>query len=491
MGTFGIYLLKSAIWLTGFAIVYLAFLRNERYFRLNRIFLFSGIIASITFPFYTWYYTVLIPSEYTSSSPILDLPAHSIAQPSHETHLFWWLYTLGIGLLVVRLIWQTINIIRKLYKAEYEVKGTVKIVRTNDYVASFSFFSYIFVNPSMSDIETNEIVNHESEHIKQKHWFDLLLAEFLCILQWFNPIVWIYAHLIRQNHEYLADERALQYSSNPAHYQAALLNQLIGAPVIRLANSFNYSLDKKRFKMMKKIVHSPFRKLKLLLILPLLALVFYAFAEPNYKAFTTSVILNEEASLENDQIDKNVSYMIEPTVTDTVKHSSINENKKNFRNHTLLEVDTVQSTPERDHKKSYPINITAKDSAILNNAKNLNIKIGYPPSELHLKKTRTSDSLISYAIVNPYPLIPKPLWAKIGQPNNHIVFPNNKQIKFAFRNKDLTLIHDKFGNSVKIGEGKEWVQMNDGVRITTVGMKSNFPGSVQGHYSSDSIVNKP
>ena len=25
-------------------------------------------------------------------------------------------------------------------------------------------------------------------HIRQKHWFDLVLVELLCILQWFNPV---------------------------------------------------------------------------------------------------------------------------------------------------------------------------------------------------------------------------------------------------------------------------------------------------------------
>src|SRR5665647_2936237 len=156
MESLGLYLLKSAVWLTGFTLVFLMVLRNERYFRLNRIYLLSGIVASIV----------------------------------------------------------------------------------------FSFFSFVFVNPSITDIETKEIVNHEREHIQQRHWFDLLLVELLCMLQWFNPFVWIYARLIRQNHEYLADEMALQNSSNPAIYQATLLNQLFDAPVIRLANSFNYSLNK-------------------------------------------------------------------------------------------------------------------------------------------------------------------------------------------------------------------------------------------------------
>jgi TonB family protein len=102
-------------------------------------------------------------------------------------------------------------------------------------------------------------------------------------MQWFNPIVWIYVRFIRQNHEYLADQVALQRTSDPAVYKAALLNQIVGVPVVSLVNSFNYSLNKKRFNMMKNIISSPYRKLKILLILPVFVIILYAFARPDYK----------------------------------------------------------------------------------------------------------------------------------------------------------------------------------------------------------------
>jgi hypothetical protein len=124
---------------------------------------------------------------------------------------------------------------------------------------------------------------HELVHIRQKHWFDLLLVELLCLMQWFNPLVWMYVRFIRQNHEYLADEVALQQTSDPAVYKAVLLNQIIGAPVVGLTNSFNYSPNKKRFNMMKNIITSPYRKMKVLLILPVFAVVLYSFAKPEYK----------------------------------------------------------------------------------------------------------------------------------------------------------------------------------------------------------------
>jgi TonB family protein len=126
-------------------------------------------------------------------------------------------------------------------------------------------------------------MHHELVHVRQKHWFDLLLAELLCMIQWFNPLVWIYIRFIRQNHEYLADEVALQRTSDPAVYKAVLLNQIVGAPVVSLTNSFNYSLNKKRFNMMKNIISSPYRKMKILLILPVFAILLYAFAKPDYR----------------------------------------------------------------------------------------------------------------------------------------------------------------------------------------------------------------
>ena len=323
MESIGLYLLKSAVWLTGFALVFLFVLRNERYFWLNRIYLLSGIVASIVFPLYTWHYTVILPflqDTYITTSGITEV---AMAPPPTEIPFYFWFYVVGIAGLAFRMIWQTGKVVRKLRKVGYVRSGSIKLVRTTEYDASFSFFSYVFVNPSTSDIETKEIVNHEREHIQQRHWFDLLLVELLCMLQWFNPFVWIYARLIRQNHEYLADEMALQHTSNPAIYQATLLNQMFGAPVISLANSFNYSLNKKRFKMMKKKIDSPFRKLKMLLVLPFVAMVFYAFAEPAY-------ITSEPVPLtdKNTTVVEVLNRLTLPMTEPAVKRDTVNQVKK-------------------------------------------------------------------------------------------------------------------------------------------------------------------
>jgi hypothetical protein len=202
--------------------------------------------------------------------------------------LFILLYISGIIFVGFMIIKQSRPVIRSLRKADIIASFPVKLVRSSDYSGSFSFFSFVFVNPSVTDIEMREIMNHELVHVRQKHWIDLVLGGLLCMLQWFNPFVWAYVRFIRQNHEYLADEVALQRTSDPAVYRATLLNQIAGYPVVSLANSFNYSLGKKRFEMMKNIIISPYRKMKVLLILPVFAIVLYAFAKPDYQYVSQS-----------------------------------------------------------------------------------------------------------------------------------------------------------------------------------------------------------
>jgi TonB family protein len=288
MNGFALYLIKSVCWLTGFALVFLIFLRNERFFMLKRIFLITGIMASFFFPLLSFHYHV----EVTVPVPLSLNPAENLVPGSPVIqqqfsgnkidfmNLLLIVYLLGLFVFAASMIHHIILNFKSIYRYNYINENSAKIIRTSEYPSSFSFFNYVFINPSLGEKELREIMNHELVHIKQKHWLDLLLVELLRLLQWANPFIWIYIGLIKQNHEYLADEEALKQSSDPTLYKAALLNHVFRSPVISLTNSFNYYTNKNRFEMMKKIITSPYRKLKVLFIFPVFAILFYAFSEP-------------------------------------------------------------------------------------------------------------------------------------------------------------------------------------------------------------------
>ncbi len=291
MNEFALYLFKSACWLTGFALVYFLFLRNERFFTLKRFYLISGILASFVFPFISFHYnaemqTPVVPTYNPMQDFVPGSPGIQQAVTSDKSEfriIFLIVYLTGLAVILAKNIYHIIQISKAISRHNVSKMDSAVIIRDSEYPSSFSFFKYIFINPSVEESEMKEIINHELVHVKQKHWFDLLLAGLLRMLQWTNPFAWIYTGFIRRNHEYMADEEALERSSNPARYKVALLNQMYRSPVISLINSFNYSINKNRFEMMKKIITSPYRKLKVLFIVPVFAILFYAFAEPEIR----------------------------------------------------------------------------------------------------------------------------------------------------------------------------------------------------------------
>ena len=279
MEAFFDYLLKSSIWITAFAAIYFLFLRNERYFFLNRIFLITGLLAGLFFPFITFTYeveTVPAMGAITIGDLLAEvIPIDVVKSEFSVPFILSILFVAGMVLMFSHLTYQTVKVIRIIRRSEVERLYSAKVIKNDIFLTSFTFFSYVFVNPSVRDAEIKEIIAHEKGHIGQYHWIDIVLCETLRIIQWFNPFVWFYGRFIRQNHEYLADKAALKQTENSSVYKAVLLNQLMGDEVIKLAHLFNYSLNKKRFNMMKNSYIPFINRFKVLMIIPVAGFIFY------------------------------------------------------------------------------------------------------------------------------------------------------------------------------------------------------------------------
>ena len=129
--------------------------------------------------------------------------------------------------------------------------------------------------PACQD-ELKEIIRHEFIHVKQKHTLDIIWGELLCILNWYNPIAWLIRKSIRQNLEFIADNKVLQSGIDKKEYQYLLL-KVIGVSHFSIATQFNFSSLKKRIAMMNKIKSARVHLLKFLFMLPLIAVLLLAF----------------------------------------------------------------------------------------------------------------------------------------------------------------------------------------------------------------------
>src|SRR5690606_26392103 len=98
----------------------------------------------------------------------------------------------------------------------------------------------------------NELFAHELVHVNQKHTLDILFAEFLIMVMWFNPLLYFYKKAIQLNHEFLADEKVIDAYQDVVSYQQMLLSRSSATPVLQLASNLNFGLTKKRLLMMTK-----------------------------------------------------------------------------------------------------------------------------------------------------------------------------------------------------------------------------------------------
>jgi hypothetical protein len=280
-----VYLLKSTLIIAVFYGIYYVFLRNEIFYQFNRLFLLTGLLASIVLPLYNYSYEVIIriAAPAAEVSTVINRPDNTNMLPAW-TYIMISIYILLSCFFIFRHLSGLIHLKKMVLKYGYTWLEGYKVINTPVFKSSFSVFNYIFIDASeyTSVAEKELILAHELAHVKQAHWADLLIAQLCCALQWFNPLIWLYLDAVKQNHEFLADAAVLAQGSSPARYRAALINHSLQTRVFSFASSFATTDKFKRIRMMMKSESNPLKKTAVLLVLPAIATILYAFAEPQY-----------------------------------------------------------------------------------------------------------------------------------------------------------------------------------------------------------------
>jgi hypothetical protein len=164
----------------------------------------------------------------------------------------FYLYWIGVAIFALNFLLQLVVLLFQAYTSPAIRDGKFRIVELKGDKAPCSFGNNIFINPEKYDWDTySQILLHEKVHIEQRHSFDILLAEVVLILQWFNPFAWLYRKEVENNLEFLTDDSVLGHQEiERASYQMSLLK--VSAPHLSLGITTNYnqSLLKKRILMM-------------------------------------------------------------------------------------------------------------------------------------------------------------------------------------------------------------------------------------------------
>lgn len=317
------YLFESALGTTVLYFVYRVFLRRETFFRLNRIYLIGMIIFSLIIPLVP--FSRLFAEETGNLAVILQPVLISPGTIDHVIALNWqWvdvltaIYLSGVAFLLIRLLFMIAQLFMITGQFGIHRKNGLYLVPVDQGFAPFSFFNLVFINErSLAGSHLNTILAHEKVHIGQHHTFDLIIAEILTIVQWFNPVVWLMRKDFKSLHEFLADEGVLQTGISASQYQQMILNESMGIRVNDLTNNFNVSLLQKRIVMMTKSKSGKLAKAKLILALPAVLLL--------TTLFTASSFSNSDLAPARDA--KNDLSLITPTEKSASPDTVVKENK--------------------------------------------------------------------------------------------------------------------------------------------------------------------
>jgi hypothetical protein len=265
-------------------------LRRLTFYTWNRFYLLAYTALCFFIPLIN-ITSVLERNEMINNRVVLFIPPverfndrHLPAFPATGSVPYWSVWDVlfivlvtGMGILVFRLAVQFLSY-RKIVRQSTLVHHTgVRYYQVSQKIIPFSFGKSIFINPGLhSEDELKEIVRHEFIHVRQGHTTDIIWAEILCILNWYNPCAWLIRKAIRQNLEFIADCKVLQSGIDKKQYQYLLL-KITGNNHFRIASQFNFSSLKKRIAMMNKMKSTSVHLVKFLFILPLMAVLLLAF----------------------------------------------------------------------------------------------------------------------------------------------------------------------------------------------------------------------
>tara|TARA_R110000868_G_scaffold9349_8_gene46805 strand:- start:1427 stop:3262 length:1836 start_codon:yes stop_codon:yes gene_type:complete len=370
-----IYILKTTACLLIFLAFYKLFLEKENMHTFKRFYLITAIILAFVIPtilFTEYVYIAPQPIATTAISNYTLDEFHTIpevAQTNELPILLWSLYALGVIVFGFKFC-------QNLFRIGYRIRKNPKIkehfittVLLNEKLTPHTFFNFIFLNKQKFEAQEipEEVLLHERTHAVQKHSLDVLFIEFLQVILWFNPLVYVFKHSIKLNHEFLADQAVMQEGVETSKYQKILLAFSSNAPETQLANAINYSSIKKRFTVMKKHTSKKAVWLRSLLVLPLFALALYSFSETQVLEVpkqTKTIPIQQEKNPETESLYNSEYSRDEATRTQLSEYNRLAEkynaqpiNQRIIKKVELKKLETIyraMTSVQKENAQPFP-----------------------------------------------------------------------------------------------------------------------------------------
>ena len=329
---------------------YLIVLRDKIFHKWNRFYLLAVIIISLTAPLIKiniWQkadepktqVVQLLQVVNTGDEFVYEYTKDKGAFQINASNLSLFIYIVVSGFLFVFLVQTLLKINRLKKSCQQTIIEGVNFINTNAKGTPFSFFNNIFWNDKI-DLNTptgKQIFKHEVAHVQEKHSYDKIFINVLLIFFWINPFFWLIRKELNMIHEFIADKKALE-DSDTAAFAVMILQATYPQQQFNITNNFFYSPLKRRLIMLTKNKNSKINYASRMLVLPLAAMVFFAFtlkmktinSTYNYSGKKITVVIDaghggsDKGIFANNIYEKDLALSIAKEIKELNKNDKIN-----------------------------------------------------------------------------------------------------------------------------------------------------------------------
>ena len=241
------FIFQNIIILLVFAVLYELLYRWNNKFIMNRMYLIAVVIVSIIVPllsFKVFPYDVIVEQESNNSLAKINLD-----NIPDELNWYYIIIVTGIGIASLIFIFRLGKILHLITNTKFEKYLKYKL-SLNKTKSSFSFFNFLY----LEDRHDDTILYHEIAHASKLHTLDKLVIEILICILWFNPLIYRFRFYVTENHEFEADNFAIQAKNlSKTEFANQLLNysRLKIKPSYAMVHDF-HSITKNRIIMLTK-----------------------------------------------------------------------------------------------------------------------------------------------------------------------------------------------------------------------------------------------
>ncbi len=370
------------------SIAYYALLRRETFFNANRLALWLGLAGATLLPLLElpdWRpqpvrsamqrtAQVIVPKvlpKLTSPQPEVtitfpDKKTYRAFQRQQQGFVWSWqagliaLYIAGVFLLLVRFGLQLASLRKLINQSVHEPYNGFTLVQSEAITSPFSFFGWVVLNPNQhTPDELEQILRHERVHVRERHSLDMIGAELVCIVFWFNPAAYLFRHLIHQTLEFSADRAVLAEGIDAKAYQYNLLKVSLSAGQSALTNHFSKSQLKSRIVMLNRQESSKATWLKYPVFFIAALTVASAFARPQHlkvvskyvpKPVAETIAAATEAPKEFVQTETKQIVNVESVEPEILKINAQNPSIQQIR----PQLDSISQQPHPDTVRVSP-----------------------------------------------------------------------------------------------------------------------------------------